>query len=145
MKRSANSRRALSFVVGLACFLASCGGTWVDDAGNFKRVFGFSKPPDVRVVHSYYWKSAHWNTEYRYFIALQGSSSKFSGGLISSALVTAVAPDETVLGRCGTERPHWFLPKPLSAYEAWIPKTTGEYRIFRDKADGALFVCDQQL
>jgi len=124
--------------------LASCGGTWVDDAGNFKRVFGFSKPTDVRVVHSYYWKSPHWSVEYRYFIALQ-ASSKFAAGLTSPELVTAIAFDRAVLDACGTERPPWFLPKPLGEYEVLIPNAAGEYRIFRDKADGALFLCDQRL
>jgi hypothetical protein len=48
--------------------LTGCGGTWVDDKRNFDRVFGFGKIPDVQVVHSYYWKSPHWSTEYQYFI-----------------------------------------------------------------------------
>lgn len=144
MERSENRLWFLPFAVGLTCVLAGCGGTWVEDAGNFERVLGFSKPPDVRVVHSYYWKSPHWSTEYRYFIALQ-ASSKFSVGLTSEELMTAVAPDMAVLDKCGTDRPQWFLPKPLSAYAVWIPKASGGYRVFRDKADGILFVCDQQL
>jgi len=48
----------------LLVILAGCGATWVDDAGNFKRVFGFSQPGDVKVIHSYYWKSPHWTVEY---------------------------------------------------------------------------------
>lgn len=144
VKRSENRVWVLSFVVGLTFVLAGCGGTWVDDAGNFKRVFGISQPPDVRVVHSYYWKSPHWSTEYRYFIAIH-ASSKFSIGLTSSEVATAVAPDTAVLDRCGSDRPQWFLPKALEHYEMWIPKAAGDYRMFRDKANGVLFVCDQQL
>jgi hypothetical protein len=30
--------------------LAACGGTWVDDSGNFERVFGFEKAQDVTVI-----------------------------------------------------------------------------------------------
>jgi len=93
----------------------SCGGTWVDDGGNFKRVFGFSKPPEVKVLHSYYWKSPHWSVEYRYFISLQ-ASPKFVDGLTSSELMTVVVPDSAVLDICGDERPKWFLPKPLANY-----------------------------
>jgi hypothetical protein len=35
--------------------------------------------------------------------------------------------------------------KPLNQYEAWIPKTDAGYRVFRDKQDGTLFICDQRL
>jgi hypothetical protein len=124
--------------------LASCGGILVDDGGNFERVFGFDKPPGVKVLHSYYWKSPHWSTEYRYFIALQASSN-FVDGLTSSELMTPVAPDRIALDACRGERPGWFLPKPLSNYDEWIPKVEADYRVFRDRADGALFVCDQRL
>ena len=116
----------------------------MDDSANFKRIFGFSKPPDVRVVHSYYWRSSHWTEEYRYFIALE-ASSRFFAGLTSSELMTAAAPAMALLNRCGAERPGWFLPKPLGAYEAWIPKVTSGYRVFRDKMGGRLFVCDQRM
>jgi hypothetical protein len=123
--------------------VAGCGGTWVDDPGNFKRVFGFNLPDDVRVLHSYYWKSPHWTTEYSYFIAVQ-PSSKFVSGLTANELMTVVNPDPRLLESCGT-RPPWFLPKPMGFYEAWFPKTQMGYRVFRDKADGTLFVCDKQL
>jgi len=86
--------------VALLGILASCGGTWVEDGGNFKRVFGFSKPPEVTVLHSYYWKSPHWSVEYSYFIVLQ-ASPKFVAGVTSSDLMTAVAPDGAALNICG--------------------------------------------
>jgi len=38
-----------------------------------------------------------------------------------------------------------FLPKPLGNYDAWIPKEAAGYRVFRDKADGALFLCNRRL
>jgi len=119
-------------------------GTWVDDAGNFKRVFDFSQPADVKVLHSYYWKSPHWTVEYNYFIALQ-PSQKFTAGLTAPQLTTAVAPDEKLLDSCDDKRPAWFLPKPIGNYEAWVAKAGGGYRLFRDKADGTLFLCDERL
>lgn len=143
LSQEQKSWRLLSSVA-LLCILAACGGTWVDDGGNFKRVFGFGKPPEVKVLHSYYWKSPHWSVEYRYFIALQ-ASSKFVAGLTSSELMTAVASDRAVLDGCGVERPKWFLPKPLGNYDVWVPKEAAGYRVFRDRADGALFLCDQRL
>jgi hypothetical protein len=122
----------------------SCGGTWVDDGGNFKRVFGFGRPDDVRVVHSYYWKSPHFFAEYSYFIALQ-ASQKFSSGLTAAQLMTPAPPDSALLESCGHKRPPWFLPKSLGSYDAWLPNAKAGYRVFRDKSDGTLFVCDQQL
>lgn len=123
--------------------LPSCGGTWIDDDGNFSRVFGFSKPQDVQVLHSYYWKSPHWTVEYSYFISLE-ASPKFVTGLTSPELMTSVPPDAKVLNSCGDKPPHWFLPKSPTDYEVWIPKAAAGYRVFRDKADGTLFLCDER-
>jgi hypothetical protein len=140
LSKGETSWRLLS-PAALLCVLASCSGTWVDDDGNFKRVFGFSKPGDMTVIHSYYWKSPHWSAEYQYFIALQ-ASSKFVDGLTSSELMITVASDRTVLDACRAERPQWFLPKSLGNYEVWVPKPAMHYRVFRDRTEGALFVCD---
>jgi hypothetical protein len=123
--------------------LAGCGGTWVDDDRTFQRVFDFDKPQDVTIIHSYYWKSSHWSTEYRYFIALR-APLKFVEGLTDTRLMTSKSPDEEMVSSCG-DKPSWFLPKPLTNYQAWIPKSNDRYRVFHDNADGTLFVCDQQL
>jgi len=142
--RAMTTKRLLVWsVVFLVLVLNGCGGTWVDDSRNFDRVFGFSRPPDVHVIHSYYWKSPHWSTEYRYFIALE-PSSKFTNGLTSPELMTAAIPDATAIDACGDKRPQWFLPKPLISYEMWMSRS-GAYRVFRDKTDGTLFVCDERL
>jgi hypothetical protein len=130
--------------LALLLVLPSCGGTWSDDPGNFSRVFGFSKPQDVEVLHSYYWKSPHWTVEYSYFISLR-PSPKFVTGLTSPELMTSVPPDAEVLSSCGDKPPQWFLPKSLINYEVWIPKAASGYRVFRDKADGTLFLCDERL
>ncbi len=130
--------------LALLLVLPSCGGTWIDDDGNFRRVFGVSKPQDVDVLHSYYWKSPHWTTEYSYFISLR-ASPKFVTGLTSAEPMTSVPPDARVLSSCGDKPPQWFLPKSLTDYEVWIPKAAVGYRVFRDKADGTLFLCDERL
>jgi len=130
-------------VFSLALILTGCGGTWVDDDRNFDRVFGVDKPTDVRIIHSYYWKSSHWSAEYRYFIALR-ASSKFVEGLTDARLMSPSVPDEATVAFCG-DKPQWFLPRTLSDYEGWIPKSEDRYRVFRDKTDGTLFVCDQRL
>jgi len=128
----------------LVLVLSGCGGTWVDDGRNFDRAFGFGKPPDVQVIHSYYWKSAHWSTEYRYFITLK-PSSKFTTGLTSPELMRGAIPDAAAIDVCGDKRPQWFLPKPVMSYEMWVSRSGAAYRVFRDKTDGTLFVCDERL
>jgi hypothetical protein len=137
------TRNVLVLVSWMLLVLAGCGGTWVDDDQNFKRVFGFDKPQNVIVLHSYYWKSSHWSTEYRYFIALR-VPSQFVDGLTHVRFMTSRTPDETMVNSCG-DKPQWFLPGSLTSYEAWIPKSEAGHRVFRDKADGTLFVCDEQL
>jgi len=136
-------RRILPLAL-LLLVLSSCGGTWIDDAGNFRRVFGFSKPQDVDVLHSYYWKSPHWSVEYRYFIALRVSPG-FVAGLTSAQLMIPGVPDGTALNSCGDKPPQWFLPKSPGNYEVWVPKTATGYRVFRDNADGVLYLCDERL
>lgn len=121
-----------------------CGGTWVDDQGNFKRIFGFDKPGDVQIQHSYYWKSPHWSTEYRYYIALRGSA-KFANELTAAQLMNPANPDSGAPGVCGGNPPRWFLPKPFIRYKMWMPKNSGKYRVFQDKDDGTIYVCDEQL
>ena len=124
--------------------MGGCGGTWVDDEGNFKRVFGFDKPNDVQVLHSYYWKSPHWSTEYQYYIALRTSAS-FANGLTATQLVSPAIPDANALEQCGGNPPQWFVSKPFSHYEMWIPKNSYRYRVFRDKDDNTIYACDEQL
>jgi len=120
--RAMTIRRLLVLsVVLLVLVLNGCGGTWMDDSRNFERVFGFGKPPDVHVIHSYYWKSSHWSREYRYFIVLQ-PSSKFTSSLTSPELMTQAMPDATAIDACGDKRPQWFLPKPLTSYEMWVSR-----------------------
>lgn len=45
-------------------------GTWEDDPGNWSRAFQSTKPPEVAVVHSKYWRSAHWTSEFEYFFEI---------------------------------------------------------------------------
>jgi hypothetical protein len=130
LSKEQKSWRLLSSVA-LLCILASCGGTWVDDGGNFDRVLGFGGPPEVKVLHGFTGKSPTGALSIAISFALQ-ASPKFMAGLTSS-------------DRCGVERPKWSLPKPLRDYDAWVSKEYAGYRVFRDRADGALFLCDQRL
>jgi hypothetical protein len=129
------------FSVAFAILLSGCGGTWVDDPSNFERVFGFNKPPEVTVLHSYYWKSSHWTTEYRYFISLK-ASAMFVNGLTSPQLMTHA---ESSVKVSGDDVPAWFLTRTLDHYEMWTSINQSGYHIFRDKDDGKIFVYDSQI
>jgi hypothetical protein len=132
-------------VLPLMLEFVACGGTWVDDSGNFKRIFGLAKPDDVQVIHSYYWKSAHWTTEYRYYIELK-ASSEFIAGITSTSLMRRADPRfDNKPEECSVDKPLWFLPKPLTNYEAWLPSGGKGYRVFRDRTSNELFVCDELL
>ena len=135
--------KMVAVLFGLS-LLSACGGRWIDDTKNFERIFGFRKPEDVQVLHSYYWKSSHWTTEYSYFIALQ-PSKEFLAGLTSAKLMRETAPSETAVSSCGDQCPAWFLPKPIEAYKMWVPNAGEGYRVFRDRAEGIVFVCDTHL
>jgi hypothetical protein len=124
--------------------MTGCGGTWVDDEGNFNRVFGFDKPNEVQVLHSYYWKSPHWSTEYQYYIALR-ASTKFASGLTAAQLMSPATPNSDMREQCGSNPPQWFVSKPPSHYQMWIPKNSDQYRVFQDKDDGIIYVCDERL
>jgi hypothetical protein len=45
--------------------------------------------------------------------------------------------------------PSWFMPKDQSAYDAWTWKTKEldreKFLLLKDKSDGRLFICDEQL
>jgi hypothetical protein len=46
-------------------------GTWHDDPGNWRRVFGSQRPESVEVLRSHYWKSSHWTYEAAYCFKLR--------------------------------------------------------------------------
>ena len=128
--------------------MSGCVFTRVDAPGNFERIFGFDKPPDVQVVHSYYHKSPDWihPSDFRWYIALHGTGNSSSDPTMWGT-VKAATPTDADRKQCGPEPPDWFVPKPVSHYEMWIPiddgpfKDHGGAREFRDKDDGTLYYC----
>jgi len=97
---------------------------------------------DVHVIHSYYWKSSHWSRDIEFHrpstLIQVHEQPDFSGADDSGNA------DATAIDACGDKRPQWFLPKPSRATKCGV-KTRVAYRVFRDKGDGTLFVCDERL
>jgi hypothetical protein len=139
------ARKLVALIILLLLF-TGCGGEWINDRGNFKRIFGFEKPTELQVIQSYYWKSAHWTVEYRYYVEMD-APAEFFNKLTAMQLMDSSTSEIAAQAPCLTSnhKPSWFLPKTLNDYQAWVPKANSDYRVFRDKADGKIFVCDMRL
>lgn len=134
-------------IVGLF-FTQSIGGLshaghWEDDKENWERAFnGLPLPPEVRLIHSYCWRSPHFTYEGGYFFEFQ-APEEFTKNWIESAKVeqeTPESPAEVI------SQPKWFLPKPLKSYEMWKPKDPSDnFRLFHDTTSNGWFVSDWQL
>jgi hypothetical protein len=141
-----------TFVLILAVGLSACGyfqaGTWEDDPKNWERIFKSEKPQDIELLHSWYWRSAHWSYEFEYFLALRGTDNARRMLFGSNELELydrvkhhAIRPDFFA-----HEKPDWFLPKPLDRYEVYVyaGEPRGNFRIYLDRDTKDLFLTDFQ-
>ena len=135
-------------LIGLAflttVFIAGCGyvssGKWEDDPENWKRAWGNSKPAEVAMPHSWYWRSPHWTREEAYFFEFEWNEQLFNQLVASNALVMR----DNLSGKVTTHycfgTPPWFLPKSESAYEIWHSPASDEIWLFRDAENKELFL-----
>lgn len=121
-------------------------GQWADDPGNYKRAWGSAAPPQVTVVHSFYWRSPHFTREEVYYFEFAANKEIQVGFVTSNALTPfdPSSPAEAPNTYCLT-RPRWFAPKGASAYEGWRSGPGGRALLLRDRETGALFVYACQL
>lgn len=126
--------------------LAGCGssGTWEDDAENWDRAFRSTKPADVVVVHSKYWRSPHFATEFQYFFHVQANEPLHQQLMTENKLVKLDGDAVSLAAKeFFGEKPAWFLPKDASAYETWVfVENPQHFRVFVDKETGDLFLTD---
>lgn len=139
-----NSKVTLLLLLGaLSCGYISS-GTWEDDPKNWKRAFRSTKPPDVVVVHSKYYRSPHWSYEFQYFFHIRANTS-LEQQLVRDNHLRKLSGDElaTVKDYFG-DSPAWFAPKPADQYDIW--KFTDErnrnFRVFIDRKTRDLFLTD---
>lgn len=144
-------RRLCPLLVLLTCLTAGCGyfmaGTWEDDPGNWGRAFGSTKPPDVKVVHSKYWRSPHFTYEYSYFFEIAPNAALKSQLFGQNKLKQLTGADADNAKRdAGSSAPKWFAPKDAIAYELWVPADQPEgYLVLIDRVSGEMFMFSQQL
>jgi hypothetical protein len=123
-------------------------GTWEDHPQNFERIFRVSQPKDLFVVHSRFWRSAHGTYEFEYFIQIQRNED-FRKRLFKHNPLKRVeaAADLQRVTDFFSEKPAWFLPKPLPDYEIWMlaNDSHSNFKIFIDRATADLFLTDYQV
>jgi len=143
------SRVLLCVVLALS---AGCGyvmsGTWDDDPKNWGRVFQSTKPSDVRLIHSRYWRSAHWSYEFQYFFEIAPNAA-LKQQLFAANKLRLVVGDEADAARANRvhDAPSWFAPRSLESYEVWISadEPGRNFTLLIDKTSGHMFLTDYQV
>lgn len=123
-------------------------GTWADDSNNWSRAFGSTKPTDVIVVHSTYWRSPHWTCEFQYFFHVEANSALHHQLFTENKLEKIEGPDaKSATKHFFGDKPDWFLPKQADKYEVWKYKDepTGHFKVFVDTDNQDLFITDYQI
>ena len=140
-------------VLVLAVVVASgCGyfvsGTWEDDPKNWTRAFQSTKPPDVLVVHSKYWRSPHWSYEFQYFFEI-APNADLKRQLFSANKLRRVTGADAAKARKNVSgnAPAWFAPKAIDHYEVWVFENEPDrnFRVLIDSASGQMFLHDYVL
>jgi len=114
-------------IVGLVLIFGLSGchsfGTWTDDLNNWSRAFGSTKPADVVVVHSKYWRSPHWTCEFEYFFKINANSALHHQLFTENKLEKIEGSDaKLATHEFFEDKPDWFLPKQADKYEVWTYK-----------------------
>jgi hypothetical protein len=140
-------RNALgAILLGLSLLALGCGyfkaGEWEDDPENWARAWGSSKPAEVVMPHSWYWRSAHWTREEAYFFQVRWNESLFKQLIEKNEMHPAEALEQP--GYC-VDKPGWFAPASAAGYERWRCDPAADCWLLREKATKELFLYVCQL
>ena len=131
---------------------ASCGyvrsGTWDDAPENWSRAFQCTKPADVVVVHSRYWRAPHFTYEAGYMFQIQPNAPLREQLFTRNRLRQLQDAEISAATRpCFGECPLWFAPKPLRDYEIWVyaDEPNSSFMVLIDKKTGSIFVGDYKV
>src|SRR5262245_30562510 len=123
-------------------------GKWDDSSLNWWRAFGAFKPSDVVVLHSQYWRSAHWTYEAGYTFEIQ-ANARFREQLFKDNAFTLVVlrDDEEPRSFCFADCPSWFAPGSRDRYQVWAYSDDSEsnFRLLVDTKSGNIFLTDYQV
>lgn len=124
----------------LAALLTGCGpfvsGTWTDDPKNWKRAFNETRPGDgISIVHSWFMRTPHFTAEFAWFFELELSEDAKKELLASPQLVKLSGVSiEALYSRMYQDRPSWFSPKPLAAFDVFESKEHRDFLVFVEKS-----------
>ena len=146
-------QRVLRLIAGawLAFLASGCwvftAGTWENDPKNWERAFGDPKPEGVVVVHSKYWRSAHWTCEFSYAFEIE-PTPEVKAQLFANNL-RQLTPEQVAKEkeRTGPADAPWFAPKDASAYDGWVygDLPFSEFKMLVDRETGHIFLNDIQM
>ena len=98
------------------------------------------------VVHSWYWRSAHWSLEFEYFFQIQASAELRQEFIEQNSMqrvdATGTEAPDRYFDRYFHDKPAWFLPKARDRYEVWA---SGSFLMYVDKESGDLFLTECQV
>lgn len=107
-----------------------------------------SKPEDVVVVHSKYWRSPHFTFEFQYFFHIKANQAMHRE-LFGSGELEQIEDTKKISEAFSffDDKPDWFLPKPPEKYEIWMYKKEPKqhFKVFVDKDNKDLFLTDYQV
>ena len=125
---------------------ASRVGTWEDDPKNWYRAFNEEQPGEVKVVHSKYWKSAHFTEEHIYYFEV-AATSEWRNAFLTKHNLQLVSPSTARSFRTNNhsdDTPNWFAPDPVDSYDVWdIAGYFGS--VWINKTNGYIYFYEAQL
>jgi hypothetical protein len=143
---------SIALALWVAVSAAGCGyaiaGTWEDDPGNWNRAFQSTKPPEVRVIHSKYWRSPHWTYEFEYFFAI-APDAQLKAQLFGENKLRQATGAEAI--RVKTDNvgaaPPWFAPGEATNYEVWVfeGRSGSHFKVLIEKKSRVMFLADYQV
>jgi hypothetical protein len=143
-------RNCLRFVFIAATLLViAChkSGQWHNDPENFERAWGQPPPQELRVLHSWYWRSAHFTREEAYYFHFAPERDGMQRFIAENKL-ELVRPEVDVKWSSFAcfDKPAWFAPKPRSAYNIWVtPSEFARALVAEDKTTREFFLSACQL
>lgn len=140
------ARRSALIIVAIVTLACGRSGTWADDPKNVERAWGVELPADVRLRHSWYWRSAHFTREEAYYFQFAWHPRWFEGFIAENRMRPATQPLESVVrDRTCFDRPAWFAPGDSSEYDVWVGPESNNGVLLRHKVTKEMFVAACQL
>jgi|SRR5579871_83061 len=133
----------LLFLIISLCFSSCSSGTWEDDKDNWERAFKAKPSKEIKIIHSWYWRSPHFTYEGEYFFEIE-YSERIAEEFHNASDLVKVDPTEYQSIHFFNDKPKWFVPNDFSYYEIWKSKLYPTYYLFTDKKNKKFFFTEYQ-